>query len=321
MSDSSEFLQHSGARVPIICGAMYPCSNPELVAAASEAGAIGIIQPLTITYVNNMDLREGIRKIKSLTSNPVGFNVLVEKYSKIYLDRMKAYLDIALDEGIKFFITALGNPSWVIKEVEKVGGVVYHDVTEKKFAEKVADKGVKGLICVNNRAGGHLGSKSPEELYEELQGFGLPLVCAGGISTKQSYDRALSLGYQAVQMGTRFIATTECSSHESYKQAIVQATEKDIVSTERVTGVPLSVINNDYVKKVGTKAGPLARFLLKSQRTKHWIRMYYSVLSFMKLKKSNFRKSSTKDYWQAGKSVAGIHAIKPVKEVIEEITA
>ena len=75
-----------GIEVPLICGAMYPCSNPELIAAVSEAGGIGIIQPLSLVYV---ELREGIRKIKSMTDKPLGFNALVEKSSKVYLERRK----------------------------------------------------------------------------------------------------------------------------------------------------------------------------------------------------------------------------------------
>jgi len=104
------FLKHSGVQHPIICGAMYPCSNPELIAAASDAGGLGIIQPLSLTYVHGHDLREGIQKIRGLTQKPVGFNLIVEQSVKIYQKRMEMGLDVALSEGIRFFITALGNP-------------------------------------------------------------------------------------------------------------------------------------------------------------------------------------------------------------------
>lgn len=318
---SSLFLGHAQVQHPIICGAMYPCSNPELVAAVSEAGGLGVIQPLSLTYVHGYEIRAGIQKIKSLTSKPVGFNMLIEKSSKIYLDRMKHFLDVALEEGIRFFVTALGNPKWVVDQVESVGGFVYHNTTEKRFAEKAIQSGVHGLICVNNRAGGHLGERSPEMLYTELSDFGLPLVCAGGVSTRSDFQKALALGYQAVQMGTRFIASTECTAAEDYKKAICAADESKIVATERVTGVPLSVIRNEYVDRVGTKAGPIARFLLRNSRTKHWMRLYYSVASFMRLKKSNFRSNSTKDYWQAGKSVAGVHEIKSCAQIIHEMSS
>src|SRR5829696_2479591 len=99
-----------GIEVPLICGAMYPCSNPELVAAASEAGGIGIIQPLSLVYVHRHPFREGLRLIRRLTSKPVGMNVIVEKSSKVYLERMQGYVDTAIEEGVRFFVTSLGNP-------------------------------------------------------------------------------------------------------------------------------------------------------------------------------------------------------------------
>jgi nitronate monooxygenase len=125
------------------------------------------------------------------------------------------------------------------------------------------------------------------------------------------------MGYAAVQMGTRFIATTECTEKSDYKNAIVNATEKDIVLTERVTGIPLSVIRTPYVEKVGTKIGPISRFFFKQPLTKHWIRMLYGLLAVRKFKKISLHGGSSKDYWQAGKSVATIHSIEPAAEIIK----
>jgi len=217
--------RQAGIRVPLICGAMYPCSNPELVAAASEAGGIGIVQPLSLTYVHGYDFREGLRLIRSLTSRPVGMNALIEQSSRTYHERMSRWVDIALEEGIRFFVTSLGNPRWVVERVGAAGGVVYHDVTERKWADKGHAAGVQGLIAVNDRAGGHAGSRDLRALLDELRPLGLPVVCAGGIASGAEYAEALALGYAGVQMGTRFIATPECRAPEGYKQAIVAADE------------------------------------------------------------------------------------------------
>ena len=181
------FMEHTGAQVPLICGAMYPCSNPELIAAVSGAGGIGVIQPISMSYVHGHDLREGIRLIQSMTDNPVGFNALIEKSVSAYEERMKRWIDIALEEGVRFFITALGNPRWVVDKVHAVGGVVYHDVTERKWALKALDGGVDGLICVNGRAGGHAGTHSPAELFESMADLGVPLVCAGGVGDERQF--------------------------------------------------------------------------------------------------------------------------------------
>jgi nitronate monooxygenase len=310
-----------GIEVPLICGAMYPCSNPELVAAVSEAGGIGVIQPLSMVYVHRHDFAAGLALVRRLTSKPVGMNVIVEQSSKVYLERMQRFVDQAIEGGIRFFVTSLGNPRWVVEKAHAVGGFVYHDVTERKWALKGLDAGVDGLIAVNDRAGGHAGPKSAEALVAELSGLGVPLVCAGGIGDEGDFVRALRMGYAAVQMGTRFIATTECNAHESYKRAIVEAGESDVVLTERITGVPVSVIRTPYIEKVGTKAGPVARWMLRGRKTKHWMRMIYSLQSVWKLKRSSLRSFSYKDYLQAGKSVAGVDRIEPAGEIVRRFRA
>ena len=317
MTQETAFTRHTGATVPLICGAMYPCSNPELVAAVSAAGGIGVVQPISMIYVHRRDLREGLREIKRITSNPIGFNAIVEKSSKVYEDRMRKWVDIALDEGVRFFVTALGNPRWVVDAVHARGGVVYHDVTERKWAEKALEGGVDGLICVNRKAGGHAGERDPRVLFESLADLGVPLVCAGGIGDEQAFVDALGIGYAAAQLGTRFIATTECQAHNDYKQAIVEAKARDIVLTERISGVPVAVIETDYVRAIGTKAGPVARRMLQHPKAKHYVRMFYSVRSLWQLKSASLEGTNYKDYFQAGRSVEGIEAVEPAGAIVE----
>jgi nitronate monooxygenase len=315
------FLRQTGVEVPLIGGPMYPCSNPELVAAVSEAGGIGIVQPLSLTYVYGYDYREGLRYIRQLTSKPIGLNALIEASSKTYFERMVKFIDIALEEGVRFLITSLGNPKWVCERVHAAGGVVYHDVTERKWAQKAIDGGVDGLIAVNNRAGGHAGGLSPAALYESLASFGVPLVSAGGVGTAREFVDDLALGYAAVQLGTRFIATTECKASDAYKQAIVSAREEDITLTERLTGVPVAVINSDYIRAMGTTAGPFARWMLRGHKTKHWMRTFYALNSVRRLKAGMTKTSGANEYWQAGKSVAGIHDVRPAGDIVREFAA
>jgi nitronate monooxygenase len=315
------FTRQVGIEVPIICGAMYPCTNPELVAAVSGAGGIGIIQPISLTYVYRHDFREGVQRIRRLTAKPIGMNVLIEQSSKSYRERMARWLDIALEEGVRFIITSLGKPDWVVKRVHAAGGLVYHDVTERKWAEKGIDSGVDGLIAVNNRAGGHAGGWSAPELYAMLADYKLPLICAGGIGSEGDFVAALRMGYAGVQMGTRFIATPECGASEAYKRAIVAAQEPDIVLSERITGVPVSVIATPKVRRLGLKAGFLARWLLRGRRTKHLMRTLYALRSLWQLKRASLDATGDNDYWQAGKSVAGIDAIEPAGEIIRRYAA
>jgi nitronate monooxygenase len=300
---------------------MYPCSNPELVAAVSEAGGIGVIQPLSLVYVHGFELRAGLQRVKQLTSKPFGMNIIVEKSSEKYVERMKKNVAIALEEGCRFFVTSLGSPKWVVDMVKAGGGIVYHDVTSRKWAEKAASHGVDGLICVNNRAGGHAGTLSAKELYDSLHDLGLPLVCSGGIGNEDDFVNALKMGYAAVQMGTRFIATVECSEKSDYKKALVDADEEDIVLTERVTGIPLSVIRTPYVDKVGTKIGPLSKLLFKYPLTRKWMRMWYGITALRQFKRISLHGGSSKDYWQAGKSVANIHGIETAGDIVKRFVA
>lgn len=318
---STAFTDLLGIDLPIICGAMYPCSNPELVAAASEAGGIGIVQPLSLSYVHGYDFRKGLRYIRSLTQKPIGVNLIIEQSSQRYLERVRGWLDIALEEEIEFFVTALGKPDWVVKKAKSTGATIFHDVTNRQWAEKALDGGVDGFICVNNRAGGHAGQLSPQQLLDDLSDFNKPLICAGGIGSPEQFSDALQIGYAGVQLGTRFIASDECNAHADYKQAIIKAKENDIVLTEKISGVPVSIIETPYIKRSGTKAGPLAKRLLRGRKTKHWMRLIYTLQSVWLLKKASMQGMNYKDYFQAGKSVDGVHEVKSVAEIMEDYSA
>lgn len=315
----SQFLEHSKVEYPIIGGPMYPCSNPELVAAISEAGALGVIQPLSLTYVHGYDFRDGMRYLHSLTSRPLGFNALIEKSSRKYQERMAAWIDIALEEGVRFFITSLGKPDWVVERVHAVGGIVYHDVTERKWAKIGIENGVDGLICVNNRAGGHCGGLSAEQLFEQCADLGKPLVCAGGVADHNGLQAMLDLGYQACQLGTRFIASEECKVSASYKQAIVDAGEDDIALTEKMTGVPVSIIKPSDQQAAGLKATGVLGWMLRSPRFKHLARLYLTMKSIIGLRKAINSEHQESTYWQAGRSVAGVQAVLPVREIVRRL--
>ena len=124
-----------------------------------------------------------------------------------------------------------------------------------------------------------------------------------------------------MQLGTRFIATPECKASDAYKKAIVDAVADDIVLTERLTGVPVAVIRNPFIDKLGTGAGWFARWMLRGRRRKHWMRTFYALNSVRRLKKSLMTDDVSSEYWQAGRSVAGIHEVKPAGDIVREFTA
>ena len=178
-----------------------------------------------------------------------------------------------------------------------------------------------GLVAVNRRAGGHPGPRDARELLDEVQDLGLPVLCAGGLGAPADFAAALRMGYAGAQLGTRFIATTECGASDAYKTAILNAGENDIVLTERISGVPVAVIRTPYVERMGLHAGPVARRLLRGRRTRHWMRTFYALRSLWQLKRASLDESGEQEYWQAGKSVGGIDRIEPAGQVVREFAA
>jgi len=322
MTRATAFTAAAGVRTPLICGPMFPCSNPELVAAVSAAGGLGVVQPMSLTAVHGWDFRDGLRRIRELSGGaPVGLNVLLEHGFRRYQRRLDAWIDIALAQDVRFFLTALGHPRAVVERIHAAGGLVYHDVTGRGFAAKAVDAGVDGLICVNDQAGGHAGRRSRERLFDELSGYGLPLVCAGGVGTPAEFRAALDLGYAAVQCGTRFIAADECAAHPDYKAAVLAARAADIVLTEKLTGVPVSVIRTPTIDRLGLEAGGLAKRLLRHPRTKKWMRAWYLGRSLRRLPAAAREGGAYRDLWQAGRSVEGIDAVLPAGEIVRRFAA
>lgn len=323
MNDSTRlFLEQTGATVPLICGPMFPCSDPVLVGAVSAAGGLGVVQPLSLTSVHGWEFRAGLERTLELADGrPVGMNILLEHGFRRYQRRLDEWIEIALELGVRWFLTALGHPRAVAERIHRGGGLVYHDVIGLGFARKALEADIDGLVCVNDRAGGHAGRRSRETLLEELRGTGLPLVCAGGVGSPEAFREALDLGYAAVQCGTRFIATEECPVHEDYRRAVVAAGESDIVLTEKLTGVPVSVIRTPFIDRLGLRAGRLEKTLLRHPRTKKWMRSWYMMRSLRRLPRAARDGGVYSDLWQAGKSVGGIHEVLPAAEVVRRFAA
>lgn len=314
---TQQFLQDTGATVPIICGPMYPGSNPELVAAVSEAGGFGIVQPVTFTHLYGYDFREGLRLIKQLTNKPFGVNFTIfGGANQKYHEQMKTWMEISIEEGVKFFLTSLGKPHKIVKRAKEHGIKVYHDVPNKKVALQMKDAGVDGLNCINWRGGGQTGIQSAEQFIEELQDIGLPLICAGGIGDTSDFKYALQLGYAGVQLGTRFLATMECQVTDSYKQALVTATEDDIIWTNKISGNNSSVIKTPEVMRGGHRLGPILSYFLRQPRTKKYVRMLLMYRGMKRFQKATFNDGY--QFWQAGKGVGNITSIEPAGVIVDQ---
>lgn len=314
---TKQFLQDTGAEIPIICGPMYPGSNPELIAAVSEAGGFGVVQPVALTSLYGHDFREGLQLIKKLTSEPFGVNFTIfGGANKRYHEQMKKWMQISIEEGVKFFLTSLGKPHAIVKIAKEHGIKVYHDVPNKKVALAMRDAGVDGLNCINWRGGGQTGIQSAEQFMEELHDIGIPLICAGGIGDQHDFAKALEMGYAGVQVGTRFLATHECKVTNSYKQAIVDSTEEDIVWTNKIAGNNSSVIKTPDIMRGGLRTGPIINYMLRKPKLKKYARMYLMSKGIKNYSKTAFDDSV--QFWQAGKGIGQIDSIKSVREVVAD---
>ncbi len=314
---TQKFLNDTGAKIPIVCGPMYPGSNPELVAAVSNAGGFGVVQPLALTSLYGHDFRKGLQLIKNITKKPFGVNFTIfGGANKKYHEQMKKWMEISIEEGIKFFLTSLGKPNEIVKKAKQHGIRVYHDVPNKKVALAMRDAGVDGLNCINWRGGGQTGIQSAEKFIEELHDIGIPLICAGGIGNAKDFHKALEMGYAGIQMGTRFLATHECKVTQSYKKAIINSSEQDIVWTNKIAGNNSSVIKTKDVMRGGLETGPIINFMLRRPKLKKYARMFLMSKGVKNYSKTAFDDSV--QFWQAGKGVGNIKTIKSVADVIEE---
>ena len=318
-NSTQQFLEDTGAEIPIVCGPMYPGSNPELIAAVSDAGGFGVVQPVALTSLYKHDFRAGLQLIKKLTDKPFGVNFTIfGGANKKYHEQMKVWIEIAIEEGAKFFLTSLGKPHAIVKIAKEHGIKVYHDIPNKKVALAMRDVGVDGLNCINWRGGGQTGIQSAEKFMEELHDIGIPLVCAGGISNTEDFQKALDMGYAGVQMGTRFLATKECIVTDSYKQAIVDSTEEDIVWTNKIAGNNSSVIKTKDIMRGGLRTGPIINFMLRRPKLKKYARMYLMSQGIKNYSKTAFDDSV--QFWQAGKGVGNITSIESAADVVKEFS-
>ena len=298
---------------PIIQAPMFLVSNTKMVIAASNAGITGCIPAMN--YRTVLELRNAINEVKSACNGPLGINLIVNKFN----NKMAEQLAVCIELEVDYIITSLGNPKSTIDACKPKGIKVFCDVVNLEYAKKVEALGADALIAVNNKAGGHLGPMSPEELIPLLvKECSIPVISAGGVSNGHELEEILSLGACGVSIGTPFIATHEADISDDYKQAIVDYTAKDIVVTDRVSGSKCTIINTPYVQNMTLKANRFERFLFRNK----WLKKYFKAFRWLKGTQM-FRKSALeatyKSVWCAGPSLEGVDSIRYVSQVVADL--
>lgn len=291
-------------RLPVVAAPMFLVSNPQLVLACCHSGVLGSFPALNQRESSGFKawLEEIDAGLKA-DSAPYAVNLIVHGSNP----RLQADLAICVEHKVPVVITSLGAVKEVVDAVHSYGGLVFHDVTTRRHAEKAAEAGVDGLIAVAAGAGGHAGTWSPFALIAEIrQFFDKTLLLSGCLNHGHEVLAAQLLGADLAYMGTRFIATRESNADADYKQMILDARAADIVHTPAVSGVPAS-----FMRQSLEKAGyDLARLQDKGD-----------VNYGEKLKPISDEAKAWKTVWSAGQGVGGIADVPSVAELVARLDA
>lgn len=226
---------------PILQGGMAWVSTPDLVVAVSEAGGLGIIGAGNAPP----DLVEGyVKQVKARTAKPYGLNVPM--FSQ-YLDEIIA---ICIREKVPVVTTGAGNPSAYIAPLKEAGTRVIPVVASVALAKRLERAGADALVAEGSESGGHIGDVNTFPLVPQVvSAVRIPVVAAGGIADGRGLAAALALGATGIQMGTRFICSTECSVHLNYKEMIVKAGDRSTITTGHSLGHPVRALRNPMTRK------------------------------------------------------------------------
>lgn len=295
-------LLENRLRLPLVTAPMFLVSAPSMVLASCNAGVVGSFPALN--QRESAGFSAWLDEIAAgLTADaaPYAVNLIVHGSNP----RLQADLAICVEKKVPIVITSLGAVKEVVDAVHSYGGLVLHDVTTRRHAEKAAEAGVDGLIAVAAGAGGHAGTWSPFALVAEIrQFFDKTLLLAGCLNHGHEILAAQLLGADLAYLGTRFIATQESQASAAYKQMLLDARAADIIHTPAVSGVPAS-----FMRQSLEAAGyDLARLNDKAD-----------VNYGEKLKPVSDEAKAWKTVWSAGQGVGDIHDLPTVAELVERL--
>lgn len=232
-----------GIRFPILQAGMIWASGWRLASAVSNAGGLGIIGAGSM-YPDVF--REHIRKCKTATSAPFAVNL------PLLYPEIDKHIQIILEEGVKIVFTSAGNPKTWTSLLKENGVTVVHVVSSSRFARKAEEAGCDAVVAEGFEAGGHNGREETTSMVlipAVVNAVQIPVIAAGGIATGRQMLAAMVLGAEGVQMGSRFVASEEASSHIQFKQQVIAAQEGDTeLMMKQLT--PVRLLRNEFSKQV-----------------------------------------------------------------------
>lgn len=290
-------------KYPIIQGGMIWASGWKLASAVSNAGGLGLIGSGSM-YPEV--LREHIQKCKKATDKPFGVNI------PLLYPNMEEIVQIIIDEGVKIVFSSAGNPKTWTSHLQSHGITVVHVVSSVKFALKAQEAGVNAVVAEGFEAGGHNGREETTTLAlipmvkEQLD---IPLIAAGGIANGKSMLSVMILGADGVQVGSRFVATPEASSHQNFKDLVVKAKEGDTQLTLKKLA-PVRMLKNKFFDQV-------IELYSKNPSKEDLI----ELLGRARAKKGMFEGDLDDGELEIGQISGLIHDIKPAGKIVEDMVS
>jgi len=298
---NSKICQLLNIKYPILQGGMAWVATAELAAAVSNAGGLGVIGA---GHMPPDALRSEIVKAKSLTNKPFGVNIMLMS------PFVKEVMQVVIEERVPVITTGAGNPGEYIPALKEIGSKVIPVVASVALAKRLERVGVDALIAEGMESGGHVGEVSTMALIPQIvDAVSIPVIAAGGIGDARGVVAALALGAQGVQIGTRFVASVECTAHDNYKEAVIRAKERSTVLTGMTTGHPVRVIANK-----------LTREYLELERNGASVEEL-ERLGAGKLKAAVRDGDVERGSIMSGQIAGMVREVKPVAAIIEEIVS
>lgn len=292
---------------PIVQGGLAHLAFARLAAAVSNAGGLG--QITAVSLESPEDLRSEIELCRSLTAKPFAVNFAIGHKS------LEPYLDIALEEGVRYFSFTAGNPEAYIKRIEASGlrqeSRIMVLVAGVRAALKAESLGADAVIAVGYEGGGHLGRDDIGTLVlvpRVLDAVKIPVLASGGIGDGRGLAAALALGADGIEMGTRFVVTKECIAHPNYKDALVESQETDTQIIERSAGRPARVLR-----------GEIADQITKLETTNPALELLLPLISGETNKKAAISGQMESGFVWAGQVIGLINDIPTVQELLDRV--
>lgn len=282
---------------------MVWCSGWKLASAASNNGALGVIGAGSM-YPDV--LREHIQKCKRATEQPFAVNI------PLFYPQIEELFEILFEENVKIVITSGGNPALYTKRMKAAGMTVIHVIANVKFAKKAEEAGVDAVVAEGFEAGGHNGRDEITTMClvpSIVQSVNIPVIAAGGIGTGRTMLAAMSLGADAVQIGSRFAISKESSAHELFKQYVIDAKDGDTVLTLKELA-PVRMLKNEFYNQI------LALYQKGTNKQE-----LSELVGRARIKKGIFEGDLKEGNLEIGQISAIINSVNSVKDIIKEIIA